>query len=80
LHARIKDAVRAEQLLLPVFEDGRRVVPPCDIKATRDYALQQIRSLPEECTRLRNPEFYRVILSETIGQWKESMLENPDLA
>lgn len=76
----IRDAVRAEEILRPVFAHGKRLAAPLSIHETRQYALSQIASLPEEFKRLRNPEVYRVILSETVGRWKEEMLENPDLA
>jgi nicotinate phosphoribosyltransferase len=76
----IRDAAHAQEILQPVFEDGRRLRESPAIHETRQHALDQIASLPEEFKRLRNPEVYRVILSETIGRWKERMLENPDLA
>lgn len=80
LRVRIRDAARAEDLLTVVFDKGRRVVQSPPIEALRQRALDQIASLPDEFKRLRNPEVYRVILSDTIGQWKEKMLENPNLA
>ena len=59
---------------------GHRTVPQPSISDIRQRTLSQIGSLPDEFKRLRNPEVYRVLLSETIGRWKEDMLENPDLA
>ena len=55
-----------------------RNVPEHVITEIRDRALAQIKSLPEEFKRLRNPEIYRVFLSEATGDLKEGMLENPD--
>jgi len=80
LQRRIRDAVRAEELLVTVFENGTRIAGSSSIIAIRERVRQQIRALPEEFKRLRNPEVYRVMLSETNGRWKEAMIENPDLA
>jgi len=80
IETRLRDAARAEELLTPVFVDGRRIAESPPIDALRERALDQVASLPDEFKRLRNPEVYRVILSETIGRWKEEILANPDLA
>ena len=78
LAARIKDAAKASELLRPMFERGERVGPQPSIHDIRRHALAEIATLPEEFKRLRNPEVYNVILSETIGALKEEMLEHPD--
>lgn len=75
---RIKDAVRSRILLETVFENGRRTREPVPVHVIRQHTLQQIASLPEEFKRLRNPEIYRVMLSDTIGRLKERLIENPD--
>ena len=80
LETRIRDAVRAEELLVPVFAGGRRLTQATPVKRLRERAQNQIASLAEEFKRLRNPEIYRVMLSESLGRWKEKMIENPDLA
>ena len=77
--ARLPGAVRATELLQTVFENGRRVAASPSIHEIRRRALDQIAALPEEFKRLRNPEVYRVILSEGVGKLKEEMLEHPDL-
>jgi len=46
----------------------------------RERAQRGIASLPDEFKRLRNPEIYRVMLSESVGRGKAELLENPDLA
>ena len=51
-------------------------LPP--IADVRQHAQDQIAALPEEFKRLRNPEVYRIFLSESIGVQKEALLENPD--
>jgi hypothetical protein len=43
----------------------------------RGHALGQIAALPDEFKRLRNPEIYRVLLSQRIGALRDDMLENP---
>jgi len=77
---RLPGAIRATELLQTVFENGRRVAASPSIHEIRQRALDQIAALPEEFKRLRNPEVYRVVLSERMGKLKEEMLEKPDLA
>jgi nicotinate phosphoribosyltransferase len=80
LTARLHGACRAVDLLQTVFAGGRRVVGSPPIRAIRQQAIDQIAALPDEFKRLRNPELYRVLLSERMGELKEEMLEKPDLA
>jgi len=79
LSTRLFDAQRSEDLLQPVFEAGRRLVPSPPVAAIRQRALDQIAALPEEFKRLRNPELYRVMLSESVGRVKAEMIERPDM-
>lgn len=78
--ARLRGAVRCEDLLQPVFTAGKRIAQTPPIAETRKRVVDQIASLPEEFKRLRNPEVYRVLLSPETGRLKEQMIENPDLA
>jgi nicotinate phosphoribosyltransferase len=78
--ARIRDAARCEDLLETVFAGGRRLRPAETAETVRGRAQAQIDHLPEEFKRLRNPEIYRVALSETIGALKEELLRDPDSA
>ncbi len=78
--ARFRGISRAEDLLQPVFENGKRIGASPSVKEIRERALEQTASLPVEFKRLKNPELYRVILSDEIGQLKDNMLANPDLA
>ena len=73
---RLAPAASSEELLTTVFEDGRRVSPAPPIAEVRDHAQAQIAALPEEFKRLRNPEIYRVLLSNRLGDLKEHMLAN----
>ena len=77
---RLRGAVRGESVLSTVFERGKRVTASPSIHDVRRRACDQIASLPDEFRRLRNPEIYRVMLSERIGMLKEEMLSTPDLA
>ena len=64
---------------MQLSENGRRTVASPPIETVRRHVLDQIAALPDEFKRLRNPEIYRVILSEGLGQLKEEMLQNPDM-
>ena len=79
-HARQTGAVRAEALLQPVFENGRRLLEPQPIRELQARARSQQAALADEYKRLRNPEIYRVLLSPSIGDLKDRMLDNPALA
>ncbi len=78
--AQIEGAVRAEALLKPVFADGVRLAPGEPVERVRRRALDAVAALPEEFKRLRNPEIYRVLLSEELGGMKDRMMTNPELA
>ncbi|MCP4644389.1 MAG: nicotinate phosphoribosyltransferase [bacterium] len=78
VRTRLRNAAGSEALMDTVFADGCRTNPSPPIADIRGRAQRQIASLPDEFTRLRNPEIYRVILSESIGHMKEKLIENPD--
>lgn len=71
LGGEIRGAAHAEELLKLVFEKGKRVGADPSIHEVRAHATAQIASIPDEFTRLRNPEVYRVLLSEAVGREKE---------
>jgi nicotinate phosphoribosyltransferase len=77
LVARLGGVSQGVDLMQTVFADGRRTAPSPPVHDIRKHALDQIAALPEEFKRLRNPEVYRVLLSEAMGRLKEEMLENP---
>jgi len=72
--ASLRGVARCESLLEVVVENGHRVCASPSISSIRDRALSQIGGLTEELKRLRNPEVYRVILSDRIGSRKDDML------
>ena len=79
LAVRLHGVSHGVDLMRIVFEDGRRTQPDASIHDIRRRAMDGIAALPEEFKRLRNPEVYRVLLSDAMGRLKESMLENPDV-
>lgn len=74
---RIENAASAQSLLQTVFEHGQRTRPAPAAGTVREYAAEQLRHLPEEYKRLRNPEIYRVLLSRQLGEMKDKLLINP---
>ena len=80
LSVRIREAVSGESLLQTVAENGRRTVDTPPVSGIRQRAQEQIAALPGEFTRLRNPEIYRVVLSQRIGDLKEELLNAPEMA
>ena len=76
--AQLPAAARSESLLESVLEDGRRTGSRRNVVEIRDHVKRQIDALPEEFKRLRNPEYYHVLLSPALGNVKEHLLENPE--
>ncbi|MFP4502593.1 MAG: nicotinate phosphoribosyltransferase [Candidatus Hydrogenedentota bacterium] len=76
--ARLPEAARAEPLLQPVLAQGRRVGAAPSVVETRGHVFEQISAMPEEFKRLRNPEYYQVLLSEQLGDLKDRLLADPD--
>jgi nicotinate phosphoribosyltransferase len=74
---RLRRATRAELLLHTVFENGKRHEHEAVPEMRRRY-LDQVRMLPDEYKRLRNPEIYRVLLSEKVGALKDDLMNRPD--
>ena len=73
----LRRAARAEPLLRTVFENGQRQEHAA-VPEMRQRYLDQLQLLPDEYKRLRNPEIYRVLLSEKVGSLKEELLIGPD--
>ncbi len=69
-------AAHSEDLLTPVFREGRRVAlsPPLD--DVRRHAQEQVASLSEEYRRLRNPEIYTVGLSPGLAELKVELIRH----
>jgi nicotinate phosphoribosyltransferase len=73
-------ASRGESLLQTAFSGGQRTMDSPSLPAVRERALAQIAALPEEFKRMRNPHIFQSLLSEELGQLKDNMLSNPELA
>ncbi|MHC4941400.1 MAG: nicotinate phosphoribosyltransferase [Planctomycetota bacterium] len=66
-----------EKILSPLFRKGRRITGnPPPLEEVRARARSQIQSLPVECLRLRNPDYYPVVLSEGLADTKARMLKS----
>lgn len=74
----LENAVRGEALLQPVMDAGRRLQEAVPVKDIRQHALDQMGMFPDEFKRLRNPEYYKVMLSDTLGDLKERLLAHPE--
>lgn len=72
---RLPRAASGEPLLREVFREGKRTAPRQSASDIRDFVLAQIAVLPEEFKRLRNPEIYRVLLSESLSDLKDKLIE-----
>jgi len=72
--AHFENAARGEHLLQVVFRDGVRTRPAESVHVIRSRAQDQMDALAEEFKRLRNPEIYRVHLSDGLGKLKDRML------
>lgn len=77
-HTRLRGAHDARPLLETVYEDGARSAEPQAVRAIRDHARASKAAFPEEYQRLRNPEIYKVMLSERVGEVKSGLLANPE--
>jgi len=64
----------AEDLMVPVMEEGKRLEPSPSLQEIRTLAQREIDSLPEEYRRLRNPEIYRIGLSPLMAECKTDLV------
>ena len=71
-----EEAASAEELLLPVIRDGRRVTVTARLDDVRDRTRREIDLLPEELRRLRYPQIYLVGLSPALGTVKADMIRH----
>ncbi|MFB6073557.1 MAG: nicotinate phosphoribosyltransferase [Haloarculaceae archaeon] len=74
--ARRDEDAPGEDLLVPVFEDGRRVSDPPSLQALRARRREQVRALPAGCRALRNPEEYEVTVSDGLRSVTESLRDD----
>ncbi|MBM3301124.1 MAG: nicotinate phosphoribosyltransferase, partial [Deltaproteobacteria bacterium] len=69
-----KPPYRAEELMVPIFVNGRQVYQPPPLEESRNRARKQIDSLEPEYKRLPNPHIYKVSLSERLYRIKKDLL------
>ena len=65
----------AKELLVRVFESGKRVYNSPDINDIREYCKEQVDTLWDEVKRFENPHKYYVDLSEKLWNEKKRMLD-----
>jgi nicotinate phosphoribosyltransferase len=66
---------RAINLLLPIFQDGKRVYDPPSLEEIRKYHREQLSLFWEEYLRILNPEEYPVDLSRDLWEEKQNLLK-----
>lgn len=64
-----------KSLLVPIFLGGELVYKMPSLKEIKEYAKSEIASLWDEHKRLDNPHIYKVDLSDTLYELKNTMLE-----
>jgi nicotinate phosphoribosyltransferase len=65
----------AEELMVPVFVNGKQVYEPPSLEKVRQRALEEIGSLEPEYKRFSNPHIYKVSLSDKVYQIKKTLLD-----
>jgi nicotinate phosphoribosyltransferase len=72
----LENVAGAEDLLIPMMRDGRRLAPSPPLPETRRRAEEEVAALPEELRRLRNPEIYLVGLSPRLAELKTDLIRH----
>ena len=68
--------VTIKQMLVPIFEKGKRVYELPTLKEIKDYAMRQQDTLWDELKRLENPHEFYVDLSEKLWNIQRKLLED----
>ncbi|NLE73917.1 MAG: nicotinate phosphoribosyltransferase [Actinobacteria bacterium] len=74
----LEGAVTFEPLLCQIVQQGRRLEPSPPLELVRSRAQNEIRSLPDEYRRLRNPHIYEVGLSPRLGLAKARLIREAE--
>ena len=64
----------AEELLVPIFKNGKQVYELPTIKEIRKHCEEEIEGMWDEVRRFTNPHNYYVDLSEKLWQIKHHMI------
>jgi nicotinate phosphoribosyltransferase len=65
---------KAEEIMVPIFKDGKQVYDPPNLEDVRKRAFDQIARLEPEYKRITNPHIYKVSLSDELHGIKNSLL------
>ncbi len=65
---------KAEDLLVPLFRNGKAVYEPASAGQARQRALEQVATLAEPFKRLNDPEVYPVGLEHSLYQIKQEIV------
>jgi nicotinate phosphoribosyltransferase len=65
---------KAEEIMTPIFKDGKQVYYPGGLEETRKRAAEQINRLEPEYKRITNPHIYKVSLSNKLHETKKNLL------
>ena len=66
---------RLQKLLVPMFQEGKRVLPRYTVEDGREYCNAALARFREEYKRLDVPHIYRVHLSPVLAKLKSEMIE-----
>ena len=64
-----------QEILKPIYINGKRVYSVPDIETTRTYCLNEVSKVWDEVLRLENPQNYYVDLSQKLWDVKHSLLK-----
>jgi nicotinate phosphoribosyltransferase len=71
---KILENYTADELLIPIFEDGKQVYTIPTLEAVREHCRQEIEGMWDEVKRFTNPHNYYVDLSQKLWDIKHEML------
>ncbi|MGD9818170.1 MAG: nicotinate phosphoribosyltransferase [Desulfomonilaceae bacterium] len=70
-----KPPYRAEELMIPIFVEGKQVYTPPPLDEIRARSFEQTDRLEPEFKRFSNPHIYKVSLSEKLYRIKKHLLK-----
>lgn len=68
--------VKGKRILKPLIRQGKFTSSTSPLEEIRRRAIEQIESLPDKILRLRNPDIYPVVLSESLARAKAVELKS----
>lgn len=64
---------KSEDLLVPIYRDGRRVYQPPPIEQTRGSTMKELDRFPQEIISLEQPSSYFVGTEKDLLEWKRKL-------